>query len=606
MEEKKKPRYNILQNISYMLKLGLTHQWQIPVCTLLAALAATALSMVELYVTPVILGQVDAGVPLPVLLKTILVCTALLMLFSGASTYFKEYPFTGGIVLRKHLLRRVLHKGMTMSFPMAEDPKVTAHRQKALDSCYGNNQATEAIWKTLTELIRDLLCFAIYLTLLTNADPMLVVVTLLTAVIGYVTTKRGNEWGYRHQEEELVLDCKLGYMKWQASDRKLGKDVRLFGMSPWLKEIYSSTMKLWEDYSKREQKAYLLSDLVELVMAVARNGLAYWYLITMALRENLPAPQFLLYFTAISGFTAWITGILKGFSTLHRQSLDLSMMREFLELPDMFCFEDGEPLPLRADCRYTFELKNVTFRYPGAEKDTLTNVNLTIPAGEKLAIVGLNGAGKTTLVKLLCGLYDPTEGQVLLNGEDIRRFNRNDYYKHFSAVFQQFSMLDVTVVENVAQTFENIDLPRVKDCIEQAGLTVKIESLPKGYDTILGRTVYSDGVELSGGETQRLMLARALYKNAPIIVLDEPTAALDPLAEQDIYMKYDAMTAGRTAVYISHRLASTRFCDRIIFLKDGRITEEGKHESLLEADGDYAELFMVQSKHYQEGGDRDE
>ena len=164
-------------------------------------------------------------------------------------------------------------------------------------------------------------------------------------------------------------------------------------------------------------------------------------------------------------------------------------------------------------------------------------------------------------------------------------------------------MLDVSVTENVAQHFENIDHDRVRDCVEKAGLTDKIQSLPKGFDTVVGREVYYDGVELSGGETQRLMLARALYKNAPIIILDEPTAALDPLAEADIYMKYAEMTAGRTAVYISHRLASTRFCDRILFLADGDIAEEGTHESLLAADGKYAELFAVQSKYYQEGAE---
>jgi len=402
------------------------------------------------------------------------------------------------------------------------------------------------------------------------------------------------------------LEKRLGYMKWNASDRKLGKDVRIFGMGPWLKDIYASALKLYLDFAVREQREYLKADLIDLVMSIVRNGVAYWYLISMTLREGLPASQFLLYFTAIGGFTAWVTGILSGFSKLHKQCLDLSTLREFLELPEQFRFADGKPLPLQADGKYTLELRNVTFRYPGAEKDTLTNVNLTIPAGEKLAIVGLNGAGKTTLVKLLCGLYDPTEGAVLLNGEDIRQFNRNDYYEHFSAVFQQFALLDVTMAENVAQTFENINMDRVKDCIAKAGLTEKIESLPKGYHTILGREVYFDGVELSGGETQRLMLARALYKNAPIIVLDEPTAALDPLAEQDIYMKYNEMTAGRTALYISHRLASTRFCDRILFVADGGIAEEGTHESLLTAGGRYAELFAVQSKYYQEGGEQNE
>ena len=222
---------------------------------------------------------------------------------------------------------------------------------------------------------------------------------------------------------------------------------------------------------------------------------------------------------------------------------------------------------------------------------------------EKLAIVGLNGAGKTTLVKLLCGFYDPTEGRVLLNGQDIREFNRRQYYELFSAVFQNFSIMDTTVAEAVSQTAVGTDMGKVDLCLEKAGLTEAISKFPEGINTHIGRQVYLDGVMLSGGQTQRLMLARALYKDGPILVLDEPTAALDPIAENDIYMKYNEMTAGKTSVFISHRLASTRFCDRILFIADGGIAEEGTHEELIAMNGAYAALFEVQSRYYREGGD---
>ena len=233
-------------------------------------------------------------------------------------------------------------------------------------------------------------------------------------------------------------------------------------------------------------------------------------------------------------------------------------------------------------------------------------MNLTIHPGEKLAIVGLNGAGKTTMVMLLCGFYDPTEGRVLLNGQDIREFNRRAYYKLFSAVFQGFSILDTTIAECVAQTAQEIDLEKVQRCLAQAGLTETMAKFPQGVNTHFGREVYLDGVQLSGGQTQRLMLARALYKDGPILVLDEPTAALDPIAENDIYQKYSDMTAGKTSVFISHRLASTRFCDRIVFIADGGIAEEGTHQALLAKGGAYARLFAVQSRYYQEGGAQDE
>ena len=336
-------------------------------------------------------------------------------------------------------------------------------------------------------------------------------------------------------------------------------------------------------------------------MALLRNGVAYAFLIWQTLEQGLPASEFLLYFTAVSGFTTWITGILSTFSQLHKESIALSHVQEYLDLPEQFKFDDGITPP-EAD-GYMLTLENVTFRYPGTETNILENVNLTIHPGEKLAIVGLNGAGKTTLVKLLCGFYDPTEGRVLLNGQDIREFNRRQYYELFSAVFQNFSIMDTTVAEAVSQTAVGTDMGKVDLCLEKAGLTEAISKFPEGINTHIGRQVYLDGVMLSGGQTQRLMLARALYKDGPILVLDEPTAALDPIAENDIYMKYNEMTAGKTSVFISHRLASTRFCDRILFIADGGIAEEGTHEELIAMNGAYAALFEVQSRYYREGGD---
>lgn len=341
-----------------------------------------------------------------------------------------------------------------------------------------------------------------------------------------------------------------------------------------------------------------MGNIIDIVLTFLRNGIAYAFLIGITVKNGLPASQFLLYFAALSGFAQWVVEILDKLSVMHKQSLDISTIREFLDWDEPFDLNGGERIAFEPNKQYEIRLDNVSFRYPKADKDTLSHINLTVHPGEKLAIVGLNGAGKTTLVKLVCGFLDPTEGRILLNGEDIRKFNRNDYYALFSAVFQEFSVLDVTVKENVAQCVDGIDETRVWQCIDKAGLTEKIQSLPKGIETHLGRRVFKDGVEFSGGQTQRLMLARALYKNAPILVLDEPTAALDPIAENDIYQKYNDMTHGRTSFFISHRLASTRFCDRIIFVDSGKIAEEGTHDELLKNGGGYAYMFEVQSKYY--------
>ena len=434
--------------------------------------------------------------------------------------------------------------------------------------------------------------------MLTNLNLWLAALVAATTAVSYFASKRINEWGYLHRSEELELTKKIEYANKTATSREFAKDIRMFGLRGWLEDLWGSTMRLYSAFCAKRERKYIWANIIDIVLTFLRNGIAYAFLIGITVKNGLPASQFLLYFAALSGFAQWVVEILDKLSVMHKQSLDISTIREFLDWDEPFDLNGGERIAFEPNKQYEIRLDDVSFRYPKADKDTLSHINLTVHPGEKLAIVGLNGAGKTTLVKLVCGFLDPTEGRILLNGEDIRKFNRNDYYALFSAVFQEFSVLDVTVKENVAQCVDGIDETRVWQCIDKAGLTEKIKSLPKGIETHLGRRVFKDGVEFSGGQTQRLMLARALYKNAPILVLDEPTAALDPIAENDIYQKYNEMTHGRTSFFISHRLTSTRFCDRIIFVDGGKIAEEGTHDELLKNGGGYAYMFEVQSKYY--------
>lgn len=472
-------------------------------------------------------------------------------------------------------------------------------REKAYQSSAGNEQATEHIWQTLTLLLKNVGGLIIYLTILSRMNAVLLLVVIATCFAGYFVSRYTHNWRYAHRQEEEQYFQKRHYLGNKAESVELAKDIRIFGLQSWLNELLDQIYDLYLDFSLRCERVEVLADITEVVLTMVRNGIAYVCLINMTLNEGMSISEFLLYFTAVTTFTEWIMGILREMSTLHKESLELSRLREFLEFPEPFLFETGAAIPDAE--RYELKLEQVSFRYPGAQKDTIHGLSLTVHQGEKVAIVGLNGAGKTTLVKLLCGLLDPTEGAVLLNGRDIRSFDRQSYYDLFSAVFQEFSILDVTVAEQIAQTTVDIDYDRVADCIEKAGLTSTIGKLPAGLQTHVGREVYLDGVLFSGGQTQRLMLARALYKNGSILLLDEPTAALDPIAENDIYMKYSEMVQGKTSLFISHRLASTRFCDRIIFLADGTVKEEGTHESLLALNGEYANLFAIQSRYYQEG-----
>ncbi len=601
-QKENRPKYNFWQNSAYMINFAWKNCKSVIFLCIVCALLYVATNLTELFITPIILTKIENSVPLSELLITILGFAGILLVLNSLTPYVIQNAVFGRIKVRRVLGMHVTHQIATTSFPNTEDPDILKKQDKALNP----DGALRDIWDTLTELLQHSIGLIIYLFLMSTLEPLIICVILVTTITGYFINKRIYEWGFIHREEEAALSSKMDYICHAAENIKLGKDVRIFGMEKWLQDIYNSTIRLLKAFLARREKAYLRANIIDLVMTILRNGVAYFYLINLVLHENLSASTFLLYFTAVSSFTAQITGIFSLLSTMHQQSMYISIVREYLEIPEPFNFNTGKPLDIRPDMPYEFQFKNVSFRYPGADKDTIHNLNLTIRPGENLAIVGLNGAGKTTIIKLLCGFYDPTEGEVLLNNINIKEFNRREYYKLFSAVFQNYSLLEATIAENISQSVSDFDEEKLLECIDKADLTDTIRNLTAGINAHIGRHIYDDGIDLSGGQTQRLLLARALYKNAPIIVLDEPTAALDPIAENNIYLKYNEMTAGKTSVFISHRLASTRFCDRIIFLSDGIISEEGTHETLLAQKGQYAELFQVQSKYYQEGGSENE
>ena len=594
-----KPKYNLWQNTGFMLRTSRKYAKSVfPLCIVLALLSAGK-SVAELLIAPAILNKIELSASLGSVVFTIAAFALVLMLLSGLRSYVDTNALFGRIAVRSQgIYLSISRKYAETSYPNLLNTDFLALGEKASAACAGNSESSEAIWTTLTDLMTSCIGFIVYLALLTNLNLWLAALVAATTAVSYFASKRINEWGYLHRSEELELTKKIEYANKTATSREFAKDIRMFGLRGWLEDLWGSTMRLYSAFCAKRERKYIWANIIDIVLTFLRNGIAYAFLIGITVKNGLPASQFLLYFAALSGFAQWVVEILDKLSVMHKQSLDISTIREFLDWDEPFDLNGGERIAFEPNKQYEIRLDDVSFRYPKADKDTLSHINLTVHPGEKLAIVGLNGAGKTTLVKLVCGFLDPTEGRILLNGEDIRKFNRNDYYALFSAVFQEFSVLDVTVKENVAQCVDGIDETRVWQCIDKAGLTEKIQSLPKGIETHLGRRVFKDGVEFSGGQTQRLMLARALYKNAPILVLDEPTAALDPIAENDIYQKYNDMTHGRTSFFISHRLASTRFCDRIIFVDSGKIAEEGTHDELLKNGGGYAYLFEVQSKYY--------
>ena len=600
-EKPPKPKYNMWQNAWWMLKLSWTEkEKKVPILCFLSATLAVSSNLTNLFITPVILGAVERHEPFRTLLLTILCFIGLNLLFNAASSYVGTNESYGKITLRLAIVNRLNTKACITSYQNRNQADFKELMTKSSDATCANNRASEAIWYSMQYVYQNILGFVIYLLLMSKLPPALIAVTLITGLLNYFISKPLNNYSYRHKKELSEVQNSLGYIQNISKSHSMAKDIRLFGLRPWLEELQDKAVKAYLAYLMKEQNVLVWSGITDLILAFLRNGVAYAYLIGLVLNGGVSISMFLLYFSAVGSFSGWVSGVLNSLLTMHRQSVDISVIRETLDYPEPFHIKDGEPLSADPDSHVEICLDHVSFRYPEAEKDTLTDISLTLHPGEKLAIVGLNGAGKTTLVKLLCGLFDPTEGRVLLNGRDIREYNRPDYYRLFSAVFQDFSLLAASIAANVAQTEDDIDMERVRECVAKASLTEKVESLPEGYETKLNREIYLDAVMLSGGETQRLMLARALYKNGAVVVLDEPTAALDPIAESDLYQKYNEMTENRSSVYISHRLASTRFCDRIILISDGRIAEEGTHETLLQKGAAYAELFEVQSRYYRE------
>lgn len=600
-----KPRFNMFQSIWFMVKtVWKGKEKRIIFLSLILVFSSVVLNLLNLYVTPSILSAIEQKVPLSELFMIILFFTFGLLFVSALSAYVE--PNVMGVAGRMLVVESVCKKSSITSYPNLLDDRFNKLKAQAWDYTGNNSASTEDVWRTMTSILTNMICFVFYLAMMSSFNPILVTVVIITSIISYFFSSWANRWRYEHRDDSAENAKQMLYINKKTRDITFAKDIRIFGLQPWLEEIYQKAMGCYiAKQAKAESKA-LYASIADLVLSFLQNGIVYSYLIYLVFAGNITVSGFLLYFTAVGGFTTWVIGILSDFNKLQKQSVDISTIRELLEYPEPFKFEEGKELRIDKNHEYEIKLENVTFRYQNASKDTLKNINLTLKRGEKLAIVGLNGAGKTTLIKLICGFLDPTDGRVLLDGVDIRIYNRNDYYNLFSAVFQNFTVLPGSIISNVVQDFEDVDFERVKDCIEKAGLKDKVESLPDGYGTYLNREVYNHAIMLSGGETQRLMLARCLYKDSPVIVLDEPTAALDPIAESDMYQKYNEMTKGKSSIYISHRLASTRFCDRIILIDNGVISEEGSHESLMSLGGKYAKLFEVQKKYYEEGGDCDE
>ena len=470
----------------------------------------------------------------------------------------------------------------------------------ALRDASSGNCALEFIWTDLSGALIHLLGIVTYASLLAFINPIVFVVVIIVSILSYFTTLWQNKYYEKHKHLWEKERRKAGYLGGLSENLQVAKDIKLYGLEEWLNKMMSDYRAHIIMWNKRCRLRGLWASILAGLMTLIQNGVAYVVLIGMLLTGSLSAGDFVFYFGIVGSVAGFLHGVVGDVAKLNKRADKIAYYREFYDYPNKFNYGKGCELPTGA---VTIELRDVWYKYDGAEDYTLKGIKLTLQAGESLALVGVNGAGKTTLVKLICGFYRPTKGEILVNGKLIDEYNIHEYYTMISAVFQEIRPVCFTMFEYVASA----DIKRTtarEDAVtamKLAGIWEKIENLENGIDTHLMKGIYDDGVDLSGGEMQKLVLARAIYKNGSVLILDEPTAALDPIAENNLYLQYRELTHGKTSIYISHRFASTRFCDRILLLGDGVIKESGTHDELMAQNGQYAYMFGVQAKYYKEG-----
>ncbi|EJT5915510.1 ABC transporter ATP-binding protein [Clostridium perfringens] len=500
--------------------------------------------------------------------------------------------------IRTDYITMISDKIMKMDFKNTEDPEVLNKIKSVMNAVMSNNTGVEGVYHTLLGLFGRLTAFVGYISIVLFLSPWILLFLIINVLISYALTMRVKKYEYSQKEKAADKDRRTFYVFDTMYDFAYGKDIRIYDLKNILIDKFKKFRGERIDISRDVQGKQLKVKIVDVILLVIREFVVYGYLIYNVLFTGMSIGDFTMYFSTINGFGDWMKGILDDLANIKAQNMYLDDMREFLEIKSENK-EKTRDIPI--DSSYEIEFKNVSFKYPKTDKYIYKNLSLKIKKGQRLAIVGINGAGKTTFVKLLCRLYEPTSGEILINGVNIKDFSKEEYYKILSVVFQDIKTFAFTVAENVSlENLEEVDREKVLHCIEKAGVGDKINSLQKGIDTSLLKILDGEGVELSGGENQKLALARALYKNGKIVILDEPTSALDAVAEYNIYKGFDELIGDKTAIYISHRLASTKFCDVIAFFENGEIVEYGTHEELLKKNGKYSDMFNIQAQYYKE------
>ncbi|CDE77708.1 aBC transporter ATP binding/permease protein [Ruminococcus sp. CAG:353] len=600
--------YGVISNCRYILGKFVKYRKSLILFIITGSIAAASMTYLWSFIGKLVIDMIEQQASSPdkdikPLLYLTLITSAAELLFMWLNTVSSMKMSVGFTYVRLMIIKERIAKTLGMEYEALETPEMLDRLQKAKRATAGDWQGVQGMMTYMQVMGVQIISVTIAVAIMTTFNPWIILIIVVLSFAQFLF------FDYiRKKDKKEMWDAmmphwrKLEYMENVTTDFSYAKDIRLFGMQKYLAkkqiDVYDEELRHWI----KSRQYWVYNTIFAHGISLLRQLIIIGWLVYSVVFNGLSIGNFTLYTASAAAFSNAINEILQALSALRERSAHTDDYRSFMDIPS--ADDKAQTIPIPPADKYTFEFKNVSFKYRGQEKYALKNVNLTLHAGEKLAVVGLNGAGKSTFIKLLLRLYDVTEGCILMNGTDIRKFDRKEYYELFAPAFQDVMVFAFPVAENVSMKEPfNTDKAEAEKMLRLAGLGDKLDKLEKGVDTELLKVLYDDGVDLSGGEKQKLALARALYKKSKIIVLDEPTAALDALAEFRLYQSFNELVGDRTAVYISHRLSSTRFCDRVAMFKDGEMVEIGTHDSLMEADGAYADMFRVQAQYYVEDKD---
>lgn len=582
-----------LSAIWHFIKLAhRIHPGYIPLAILSAA-AGSVTPFVNIITTRYMINELTGAKRMEQLILYISILVAGNAVMGTANSIIRKRLRISGEKLADGFELHVGYHIMHMDFEKLEDAKILDMKEKALF----NIRLHDALLggpKTIVDILRLIFTLTGVIGIIAVLSPALVAILFVLTLVNAFIYKRIQTTKFRFYQDIAVYNRQFMYFRELTQDFKNAKDVRIYKMSEYIlsriHQYYNSVNKIFYKMFLKQRRHDGFSAVNIQAQTLAAYGFASWSVLQGTLRIG----DFAMYLSAANQFS-------EGAMQLMTKLVDLRMLGNVLQ--DYIAFEqlpdaNSKGERTSADVKSAeIEFRNVWFRYPNTEVYALKDISLTIKNGEKLSIVGRNGAGKTTFIKLLCRLYRPERGCILFNGVDINEFEETEYSKLLSVIFQDYKIFSFSIRENLAY-HKGDDEGGIKASLSKAGILEKIEKLPLGIDTPLYKNFDQNGVELSGGEMQKIAIARALYKNAPLVVLDEPTASLDPYSEYEVYSQFHRMTDCKTTVYISHRLSSCRFCDAIAVFDNGELAEYGSHEQLVDNGRLYAEMWRAQAQYY--------